>query len=304
MIKILGFVKGGGLTKRFTRVLEEFKDNINGLTIKDPGSGGNDLSDALSLEVRLSLSTAASATLRMVASSGWPAVFDKVMCSRLPKRCASKRSARRSSHLRAPRSRGGGISPLLMGIESSVYEGIKQFILDQYPGLMLIDAAEGPIVEGAYDLFHEGNWIASYLVRFAIPAGYPNEIPTVHEIGGRIPKKAAFHVNPDGSLCLGVPEELWIKTGGQFSVEVILDRLLRDHLIGTTSALNGGGWAYGEYSHGGKGVCEFYSKLSRSRTQPTFWLSSTCCKPGRSKGIGRVTAEAQGSFAGAILPMY
>ncbi len=93
VIKILKSSNVAGLENRFMRVLEEFRDNSRGLSIKDPANEGNDLSGALNASVCAALWAAAAATLRTVANGGWEAVFDKVMASTETVRSAALRTA-------------------------------------------------------------------------------------------------------------------------------------------------------------------------------------------------------------------
>jgi hypothetical protein len=45
--------------------------------------------------------------------------------------------------------------------------------------------------------------IDSYHIIIEVPSKYPREIPIIKEIGKKIRREAEYHVNPDGSLCLG-----------------------------------------------------------------------------------------------------
>ena len=53
---------------------------------------------------------------------------------------------------------------------------------------------------GIKDAFH---------IELIIPKDYPDILPSVTEIGGRIPKE--FHKHANGSLCLGAPLEVRMK---------------------------------------------------------------------------------------------
>lgn len=81
VIKALKGSRAEGLEERFRCLLTEFRDNISNLAIVDPANDGNDLSEALSREMRVSMSLAAGATLRSEEQGGWGAVFGKVMAA-------------------------------------------------------------------------------------------------------------------------------------------------------------------------------------------------------------------------------
>lgn len=79
VIDILKSNNTGELDVRFTRVLEEFADNINELQIEDPANpSGNDLSSCLTDKLRSELSTVARDTLDAIEEHGWEHVFGKL----------------------------------------------------------------------------------------------------------------------------------------------------------------------------------------------------------------------------------
>ena len=43
----------------------------------------------------------------------------------------------------------------------------------------------------------------SYLLKIVIPSKFPKDIPKVEEIDHKIPRHGNYHINPDGTLCLG-----------------------------------------------------------------------------------------------------
>lgn len=140
-------------------------------------------------------------------------------------------------------------------------DAISAFLRERHPGLVFVEGEAGRWVQGTYDLTHDGTWIASYLLRIDLPDLYRFALPTVQEIGGRIPKSDAYHVNADGSLCLGVPEELWIELGGRFDLHDVVDGPLRTFLLGATNKLKGRDWPYGERPHGACGLSQWYGRV-------------------------------------------
>jgi hypothetical protein len=79
VIEVLDGNNGGDLEERFKRVLEEFRDNMDNLSIEDPANPtGNDLSLCLTDGLRDQLATTAGDTLETVENDGWEAVFGKI----------------------------------------------------------------------------------------------------------------------------------------------------------------------------------------------------------------------------------
>ncbi|MBL7953950.1 MAG: hypothetical protein JNJ91_02845 [Flavobacteriales bacterium] len=68
----------GTLAEKLEKVLIEFRDNSENLSISDPANTGNDLSGMLTTEVRNFLKSAARDTLNTVRSGGWKAVFGEI----------------------------------------------------------------------------------------------------------------------------------------------------------------------------------------------------------------------------------
>lgn len=63
---------------------------------------------------------------------------------------------------------------------------------------------EGKIyLNHSYDKYPTINNVVE--LKIIIPESYPCEPIKFEEVGGLIPKNADYHVNPDGSLCLGSP---------------------------------------------------------------------------------------------------
>lgn len=138
---------------------------------------------------------------------------------------------------------------------------IRRDLEARYPSLTLGEDNGVYTVSGSYDLRQDGRLIARYRLRIELPGGYPETIPLFYETGNRILRTQDNHINEsNGTLCLGVTEQIWLDLGGQFELLPLLDRHLRSYLIGATSMLAGKGWPFGERSHGADGLCEFYGE--------------------------------------------
>jgi hypothetical protein len=79
IIEVLSEDNTGTLQERFERVLQAFVDEIDDLTIEDPANPtGNDLTYALSDDLRSTLRSVAEDTLASAADYGWEHVFGKL----------------------------------------------------------------------------------------------------------------------------------------------------------------------------------------------------------------------------------
>jgi len=150
--------------------------------------------------------------------------------------------------------------------------GLQQFLID-YPK-MAIRPSSGVFLRlrGTFEFIGDhpkhGQLRDAYLMQIDVPPSFPWELPSVTELGGRIPKRAAHHVHGGGTLCLGSPLRLLKMlatnpTLGGFAAQCIIP-----YLFATTWRANhGGGFVFGELEHEGAGLLTDYGELLGLRTQ-------------------------------------
>lgn len=98
-----------------------------------------------------------------------------------------------------------------------------------------------------------------YKLKITIPPDYPNEIPQVWEIGGRIP--SGFHKLKNGALCLGSPMRLRLILLQSVSIKSFVERCVIPYLYAYTIYRDTGALPYGELQHGVDGLLEDTSDL-------------------------------------------
>ncbi len=142
------------------------------------------------------------------------------------------------------------------------YETVKR----SYPKL------EDPIIEdsnviifGSISIIDENkkNW-GDFNIKIQIPQEYPDILPKVFDTEERIPRIPDRHINHDGSCCLGPRLKLYHQLNNEITIQNWLDKLaipffanqlyyeLEDHFFS------------GEYSHGAKGILEYYKEYWNS----------------------------------------
>ncbi len=111
--------------------------------------------------------------------------------------------------------------------------------------------ADGPTIE---DTYH---------IRIDIPRSFPDNVPEVTEIGGRIPRNDPdAHVNPNDSLCLGSPLRLLLIAKSDPSVAAFFDRCVVSALYNASHRERyGGRLPLGELAHGMIGELDDYKDL-------------------------------------------
>lgn len=143
---------------------------------------------------------------------------------------------------------------------------LSQF-LDDYPGMSTAPClVAGVCLRGEFRfkaIVSGGDEIVdSYMLEIVVPDKFPQALPKVMETGGKIPRDGNFHVNSDGTLCLGSPLRLLIKIQQSPSLTGFADQCLVPYLYAVSYKLiHGGDFVFGELAHGDQGIVDDYSKL-------------------------------------------
>lgn len=101
-----------------------------------------------------------------------------------------------------------------------------------------------------------------YKLEIIVPGKFPKALPKAKETGGKIPRDGNFHVNPDGTLCLGSPLRLLKKIHSAPSLNGFADKCLVPYLYAVSYKLmHGGEFVFGELAHGDQGIVDDYSVM-------------------------------------------
>jgi len=99
-------------------------------------------------------------------------------------------------------------------------------------------------------------------LEIAIPADYPSLVPIVFETGERIPRgDDPWHVNSDGSLCLGSNIQVSRRFAADETIPGLLENLVLPYLAGFLDRDECGVPPQGELAHGGRGILDDYARL-------------------------------------------
>lgn len=133
---------------------------------------------------------------------------------------------------------------------------------DKYPNLHFREADNVLFLEGKleFNLTNKKNGkpiCDSYLIQIILSQNYPEYPPKVKEIGGKIDRE--FHVNPDGTLCLDVPSIVYLKFKENPTILHFIRSLLEPFLYSYSYKVKYKDTPFGEYSHGGAGIIQYYS---------------------------------------------
>lgn len=130
--------------------------------------------------------------------------------------------------------------------------------LKHFPTLHFFIRDGQAVVFGTYALIHDGVEFDRYSLELWLHDNYPFAPPMVFEVGGRIPRTLDRHTYSNGSLCLGVPEDIWPKPGTAINLEEFLNGPVRNYLMANTLVEQEQPWPFGERAHGIPGIVEYY----------------------------------------------
>ena len=100
-----------------------------------------------------------------------------------------------------------------------------------------------------WDCFH---------IQIKCSEGFPYRFPKLFEIGGKIPRIPDWHINADGSCCIIIePKEIVICSTG-ISVDTFIEEFVIPFFYNQAHRIIVGFYANSEYSHGSKGIYEYY----------------------------------------------
>jgi hypothetical protein len=141
----------------------------------------------------------------------------------------------------------------------------------RYPCLGQVPLGGGIALRGTFPIIHNGAEVDSFKIELQLRSSGAHHRPAVLEIGGRVPRTADRHVNTDGSACIALPEDLWLRTGGEpMTLSAFVDGPVRDYFLAQASFEQQGRWPFGDRGHGIDGLREFYQELVGTRDPPTI----------------------------------
>ena len=149
---------------------------------------------------------------------------------------------------------------------TKVLELLGQFLND-YPGMSTAPYSHsGVLLRGNFSFkaaIHCGAEIEdSYKLEIIVSEKFPQALPLVKEIGGKIPRTGEYHVNKDGSLCLGSPLRLLEKIYNFPTLSGFANKCLVPYLYAVSCKKeNNADFAFGELAHGNSGIINDYKNL-------------------------------------------
>jgi hypothetical protein len=95
-----------------------------------------------------------------------------------------------------------------------------------------------------------------YKLKITIPINFPKTIPTVKEIGNKIPRNDDNHVNNDDTICLGSS----ITVLETISKESTLPAFIQNCVVPYLYCISVGKFVFGQLAHGYRGILDDYKE--------------------------------------------
>lgn len=143
---------------------------------------------------------------------------------------------------------------------------------EYYPGLRLESCDDDfaiytGIIAFSANYGNHGLIAEQFKVKIVFPLIDTFAVPTAEETGGRIPREPDFHINPDGTMCLGAPLAVRRKLKQDASLKAFIDNQVIHFLYGYCIKKKHGYWPFDELSHGGKGIVEYYKDFFKTDSE-------------------------------------
>lgn len=141
--------------------------------------------------------------------------------------------------------------------------GLSAFLAD-YPNMSVAVTSDGStdlVLNGIFDFAakfkDEPEVEDSYSIEIRVPDSFPRELPTVKELGNKIPRDGKHHINPDETLCLGSPLRLKMLVREEQTLSGFASNCIVPYLYWITTKK----FAVGELAHGDVGIIADYMTL-------------------------------------------
>lgn len=146
---------------------------------------------------------------------------------------------------------------------NQIFEQFKESLKLNYPTLH-VSVNNGLVhITGSlylHDCF--GEELDMYQIKIICDDMYPESMPEVHEIGGRIPKIADRHFFPASTrTCLLLNDEKHKYYSNDTPITDFLREIVEPFFLSQSHYDRTGKWLFGERGHGLKGILEFYEEV-------------------------------------------
>ena len=150
--------------------------------------------------------------------------------------------------------------------DAAEFERLRPVLEADFPYLHLGVRNGYTVLAGNYPIVDNGRIIDSFSIEVLVPPeGTRSAVPTVREVGGRVPQQADRHVFANGTACLFIEAEYWFKHPRGLNLIEFLHGPVNTYFVGQLFYEQEGRWPFGDRAHGAAGDVDFYAPLLGTR---------------------------------------
>lgn len=141
------------------------------------------------------------------------------------------------------------------------YEALRIDVEARHPLLRVLEEQGSVIVIGTIEVRADSAVIDHFRIKVVLPGNYPDDLPTVFEIGGRLKKIADRHFNTrDESACLFLTDERWKHWPKGAPLSDFLSGPVNQFFLSQIWFDLHGTWIFGERAHAEEGIRQYYQE--------------------------------------------
>lgn len=151
-----------------------------------------------------------------------------------------------------------------------LFEEMRSSLQKNFPSLQVITESDVVFIRGTLFIFDDEQIeLDRYSIKIKLLPDYPDSVPVVREIGGRIPRPGENsgdrHLFTNGNCCLFVKEETWKYYPKGMTIVDFIKNIVTYYFLNQTYYELTGKWLWGERQHGIYGIIEFYQEELKSK---------------------------------------
>lgn len=141
----------------------------------------------------------------------------------------------------------------------SFLQSLQDEIESRYAGLTIVTDGKVTSAVGTLPIYGDsGEILDVYQIELSVARDNRKHLPVLKEVGGRIPRNLDRHVTSDGAACLFARDSSWKYWNEETRLQEFIDGPVTSFLLGQTFYESFGYFPFGERSHYGQGLLEYY----------------------------------------------
>lgn len=149
-------------------------------------------------------------------------------------------------------------------VNPTLFQSLQRELKQPFPQLHFSVRNDTVFLSGSFPLTDGDKVVDSFLIEVEFPFKFPEGIPLVYEIGGRIPRIVDRHIYPSGEVCLSFPLQLSEVFHEGSSLVDFLNGPVRSFFVSQSYFELTGEWPFGEWAHGTEAVIDYYATILKT----------------------------------------